>query len=171
MNKIRNIILSDYLISTMKNYGKEYAPQECCGILTGSIKEKEGIKFSYPNTWHPIDNVSPSDSKWDYVMEPNQYMNILKTTNIINKRSKIELAAVFHTHPNNAPIPSQYDIKGASWNTVYLIYGVKEDNLKAYYWDGMSFSNIPINHNNTNGIIVKLNNIESDWQPWKQLKY
>lgn len=169
MSHIRQIILSDDILTTIKNYGLKHFPHECCGMLTGDIRNKEGIKFSYPKTWYPIDNKSNEDNKWDYVMDPNQYMNILQKTNIMYKKSNIHLSALFHTHPHNNPIPSQYDVIGAAWKTVYLIYGVLSDDLAAWYWTGKEFHKIQINNEGMQTFVIKKDNIERNWETWNNV--
>lgn len=163
MNKIK--ITSD-LIEQLKNYGKKHYPEECCGLLTGTINGK----ISIANEWHPIDNVSKEVYKWDYVVEPNQYMKVLKKTTLFDKKSTIELTATFHTHPKNYPVPSQFDIKGAAWHVVYLIYGITADSMEAWFWNGEFFKRIPINEEQIIQQIVYNDGKERDWEPWKNVE-
>ena len=133
------------IMKQLKSYGKKHYPEECCGLLTGTTQHINNEIRSIPVEWHPIENVSKEVPKWDYVMDPNQYMNVLKETTLFNKKSTIELTAMFHTHPNGLPIPSQFDVTGATWYTVYLIYGVIKNSMTAWFWNGAYFKRIPIN--------------------------
>lgn len=162
MNKIE--IASD-LIEQLKDYGKKHYPEECCGLLTGTVNEK----ISIPVEWHPIENVSKEVYKWDYVMDPNQYMAILKTTTFFDEESAIELTAIFHTHPNGLPIPSQYDVIGAAWHVVYLIYGVATDSMAAWFWDGTFFKRIPIDEEKITQDTVYADGKERNWESWKNV--
>lgn len=157
------------LMKQLKNYGKKYYPEECCGLLTSIAPKILNKKKSIPVEWHPIDNVSKEVSKWDYIMDPNQYMAVLRKTNLFDKKSTIELTAIFHTHPNNLPIPSQYDITGAAWHTVYLIYGVATDFIAAWFWDGTYFKKIPINEKNIAKDTVYADGEERNWESWKDV--
>jgi proteasome lid subunit RPN8/RPN11 len=161
-------IASD-LMEQLKNYGKKYYPGECCGLLTGITRRINNNVRSVPVEFHPIDNVSKEPYKWDYVMDPNQYMNVLKNTTLFNKKSAIELTAIFHTHPNNLPIPSQYDIIGAAWYTAYLIYGIATDSMAAWFWDGTFFKRIPINEEKITQDTVYADGKERDWESWKHV--
>jgi proteasome lid subunit RPN8/RPN11 len=153
----------------LKNYGKKSYPGECCGLLTGTTHKINNEIRSIPFEWHPIDNVSKEPYKWDYVMDPNQYMNVLKNTTLFNKKSAIELAAIFHTHPHNSPIPSQYDIIGAAWYTVYLIYGVSTDSMAAWFWNGVFFKKIPINEEQITQEAVYNDGEERNWKSWRDI--
>jgi len=166
---MKRIDITPDLISKLKNYGKKYFPEECCGLLTGIIPQISNKKTAIPVDWYPIDNVSKEVSKWDYIMDPNQYMSVLKTTTLFDKNSATELVATFHTHPNGQPIPSQFDITGAAWHTVYLIYGVSIDTLAAWFWNGKTFKKIPINNEQTEQYIIYNDGKERDWESWKNV--
>jgi proteasome lid subunit RPN8/RPN11 len=153
------------LIEQLKNYGKKYYPEECCGLLTGTINGKTSI----PTEWHPINNVSKEEYKWDYIMDPNQYMAVLRKTTLFNKKSTIELTAIFHSHPNNFPIPSQYDIIGAAWYSAYLIYGVDINSMAAWFWNGTFFKKIPINEEQITQEAIYNDGEEKNWKSWKNI--
>lgn len=157
------------IMEELKLYGKKLWPGECCGLLTGITHKINNETRSIPFEWHPIDNVSKEPYKWDYIMDPNQYMSVLKKTTLFNKKSAIELTAIFHTHPSNLPIPSQYDIIGAAWHTVYLIYGVTINSMAAWFWDGTFFKRIPINEEEITQDAVYTDGKERDWKSWKNV--
>ena len=157
------------LIGQLKKYGKKYYPEECCGLLTGIITEISNKKRSIPTEWHPIDNVSKEVHKWDYIMDPNQYMSVLRTTTLFDKKTTIELAATFHTYPNGQPVPSQYDATGAAWHTVYLHYGVATNVMAAWFWDGIFFKKIPINEEQIKIDTVYADGEERNWKSWRDV--
>jgi proteasome lid subunit RPN8/RPN11 len=94
MNKID---ITPEIMGQLKLYGKNHYPEECCGLLTGITDHIKNEIRSIPFGWHPINNVSKETYKWDYIMDPNQYMSLLRKTTLFNKKSAIELAATFHT--------------------------------------------------------------------------
>jgi proteasome lid subunit RPN8/RPN11 len=157
------------IMEELKLYGKKQWPEECCGLLTGITHHINNEVRSIPVEWHPIDNVSKETYKWDYIMDPNQYMNVMKKTTLFNKKSAIELSAIFHTHPSNLPIPSQYDIIGASWYTTYLIYGVAINSMAAWFWNGTFFKKIPINEEQITQNTVYADGKERNWESWKDI--
>jgi proteasome lid subunit RPN8/RPN11 len=166
---IHKIDIRPEILDELKEYGKKFYPEECCGLLTGITNHLLEEYRALPLFFHPIDNVSKEKFKWDYVMEPNKYLKILKTTTLFNKDSALDLSATFHTHPNGMPIPSQYDITGAAWHTVYLIYGVATDDLAAWYWDGTFFKRIPINEESISQDSVHSDGEERIWKSWRDV--
>lgn len=166
---INKISIGPNLLDELKAYGQKHYPEECCGLLTGITHHTTNEKNAFPTEFHPINNVSKEQFKWDYVMDPNQYMAVLSRTSIFNKGSILDLSATFHTHPNGQPVPSQFDVAGAAWHTVYLIYGVAEDDLAAWYWDGASFTRIPINEEPISPRTIYSDGIKRDWKTWKNV--
>jgi proteasome lid subunit RPN8/RPN11 len=157
------------IIKELKIYGKKHYPEECCGLLTGITQNIKNEIRSIPIEFHPIDNVSKEVFKWDYVMDPNQYIDVLRKTTLFNKKAAIKLTATFHTHPNGRPVPSQYDVKGAAWHTVYLIYGVSTDEMAGWYWDGTFFKRIPINEEKIQADTVYSDGEERIWKSWRDV--
>jgi proteasome lid subunit RPN8/RPN11 len=157
------------IMEQLKNYGKKFYPGECCGLLTGVTSHIKNEVRSVPIEFHPIDNVSNEPYKWDYVMDPNQYMDVLRKTTLFNKKAAIELTAIFHTHPNGQPVPSQFDVIGAAWHTVYLIYGVLIDSMAAWFWSGTCFKRIPINEEKITQDTVYSDGEERNWKSWRDV--
>ncbi|KYK22731.1 hypothetical protein AYK24_00455 [Thermoplasmatales archaeon SG8-52-4] len=166
---IHKIDIRPELLDELQQYSKEHYPEECCGLLTGIINHIDNEYRALPVFFHPINNVSKTQFKWDYIMDPNQYLSVLKRTTLFNKESALHLTATFHTHPNGRPVPSQYDVTGAAWHTVYLIYGVAADDLAAWYWDGTYFKRISINEENITPDAVYPDGQERIWESWKDV--
>lgn len=155
LKRIDSIQLNGTVMEDMLRHANEGHPKEICGLLTGiyidteyNYEDMDGYPametsiLSFANNYHPITNVSTSPNQWDYVPHPNEYMDVLKTTSMFDKNSEIELCGIFHTHPNNLGIPSQYDIAGASWRVPYIIYGFTDKNFRVWYWNGKYFLRI-----------------------------
>ena len=160
--QIYTVNLNPGMINELKDYGKKNVPEECCGMIT---KQEETVKF------HPIENVSKSESKWDYVMHPQQYFDILSKTSIIDKNSDTELLALFHTHPGkfSRAIPSSYDVKGAVWKVPYIIYAVSVDEMLSWYWDGNNFIHMKLNTfylEDVLGYKLNIGRAGKEWKPW-----
>jgi proteasome lid subunit RPN8/RPN11 len=157
------------IMDELTSYGKKHSPEECCGLLTGITTKINNETRSIPVEFHPINNVSKEPYKWDYVMDPNQYMSVLKNTRLFNKKSAIELTATFHTHPNGMPVPSQFDVTGAAWHTVYLIYGVSIDAMAAWFWNGIFFKRISINEKQITDHTVYNDGKDRNWKSWRNV--
>ena len=157
---INKILINKVKLYTIKKYSVQHLPHECCGLITGSIyyDYSDNLIKSNCDVFHPIKNISKKELQWDYLMDPNEYRKVLKTTSIFCSYSSIELTAIFHTHPNNEAIPSKLDIKGAAWYTVYLIYAVRLNKWAAWFWNSYYFTRIPINDEIVTKQIIKYSN-------------
>jgi proteasome lid subunit RPN8/RPN11 len=86
------------------------APLEICGLLAGSSNTVLQI--------FPIKNISPDPNR--FFMAPQE----LVTAFYEMDRLKISLQAVYHSHPNTAPQPSNHDISECLYpQTPQLIIG------------------------------------------------
>ena len=84
-------------------------PNESCGLIAG--RENETVKV------FPIDNILQSPVR--YEMDPKQQIKAL----IEIEEEDLDLLAIYHSHPNGPPIPSQTDIAEAMYpDSVYLIF-------------------------------------------------
>jgi proteasome lid subunit RPN8/RPN11 len=161
---IENIEVSDVLLKQFVSDAERDYPREMCGIFLGELDGN----ISTAKEYHYITNVSPSESKWDYVPHPDEYMKILMKTKLFNKKSNLDLSAIIHTHPHNMGIPSEYDVKGAQWKTVYLIYGMVDKVHRAWFWDGEKFTGIMVNNEQDSWYGVNIQKkFNVDWNPMK----
>jgi len=115
MLKINNTIANNLRI-----LAKTYYPKEICGVFTGRIKDD----ISIVNNFHWIPNVSEEENQWDYVMDPQAYMDIWMMT---EAAKFVDMVGFFHTHPNGAAIPSHIDIRESSSRLPYVIYSYRDD--------------------------------------------
>ena len=133
------LYISSALLQELKSYGDTSPQKEVCGLISGAHDV-----YWRAETFHPITNVSSGDTTYDdYVMDPDESMNILKDTNIMPiGENKFDLVATFHTHPRSTPYPSIVDIQYAAYNVTYIIYSVVLDKFSFNFWNGSWF--IPI---------------------------
>jgi len=130
----KEIIIKDYVIEEFKSYADKN-PIEVCGFVTGKCFADSPVNVAYGNELMMVDNISTKAKEVDYVMQPQQMMNVMRETSFIDKKSKVDLIACIHSHPNGLPIPSSIDINRAEYDWVYLIYAPKIDDVKAYTYD------------------------------------
>jgi proteasome lid subunit RPN8/RPN11 len=98
-----------FLEEIREHFEKEY-PREGCGLL-GIVKGK--LK------WFPCANVA--ESKNDFVMSSEDYMNVRKQADII---------AIIHSHPDTSCNPSQTDINNCNAIGIrYYIFSYPEMEL------------------------------------------
>jgi [CysO sulfur-carrier protein]-S-L-cysteine hydrolase len=97
----------------MIDHAKKESPLECCGILSGKGKTVQKV-FEVPNA---------ERSPTRYSMVP---LDQLKVFEEIEKES-MEMVAVYHSHPQTIPFPSETDVKLAFYPEISsVIISLKE---------------------------------------------
>ena len=98
----------------MIDHARKGSPLECCGILGG--KGKSVLKgFEIPNA---------EQSPTRYSMSP---LDQLKAFEEMEKES-MEMVAVYHSHPQTIPFPSETDVKLAFYPEISsVIISLKEE--------------------------------------------
>lgn len=124
--------ISQPVYNALISYGNKFPSQEVCGALIGISDQS-----SYTCTdFIKLTNVSTEDQGHNYVPDPNEFFNVLKTTTHFSQKNTRQLVGIFHTHPHHLPIPSITDIEGAGYAGIYIIYSPKYTKLNAFYYDG-----------------------------------
>ncbi len=89
-------------------------PDEGCGILAGTGTQVTRM--------FPAKNIDPSPT--NYLMDPQEQFHIMK----IIRASNIEILAIYHSHPDSLPHPSEKDIQLAYYAEVaYVIVSFREN--------------------------------------------
>jgi len=126
------VAVENSLLQQLADYGDEHSTVEVCGVLTGQQGDEWEIKEFTPTT-----NITPGDmAVVHYMPDPTEFFQIIKDTRLVKKSADKDFIGIFHTHPNNLPIPSMTDHNGAGYKGIYIIYSPKFNNLAFYYWDG-----------------------------------
>lgn len=105
----------------------------------------------------PITNVAAKDEfndgpglktihgdRADYIPESSEFFRFISKTTHYKKEAPYTLGCIFHTHPGNRPKPSIYDVGGAGYETVYVIYSPCYQEINAYFWESRAKVFIPI---------------------------
>ena len=113
------------------DHGDSRPTEEICGALLGHRQNKTWVITDYRH----LTNTSPNKSM-HYIPDPNEWIKILKKTTFLDKKAKLDLIGIFHTHPMSQPVASITDIEEAGYEGVYWIYSPKFKNNNFYYYDG-----------------------------------
>ena len=106
--------IPEALIDEIVAHALEEAPNECCGLISGSAGKATEVFRARNEMASPLAyNVHPQD--------------LLRITGEIESRGE-ELAGIYHSHTKSPPEPSQTDINlAANWpDPVYLICSVAD---------------------------------------------
>lgn len=106
--------IPETIYQEMLNHAKRESPLECCGILGG--KDKTVRKsFELQNT---------EKSPVLYSMSPQEQMEVFEEM----ERESMEMIAIYHSHPQTIPFPSETDVKLTFYPDVSsVIISLKEE--------------------------------------------
>jgi proteasome lid subunit RPN8/RPN11 len=110
------VVISAALRAELRAHAAEEAPNECCGV----VAFRDGVAERY------IRGRNALASPYRYELDIDPQVWFLEDDGL-------ELA-VFHSHPETAPIPSRTDreLAGLWSGRPFLIYGLKADELRAW---------------------------------------
>lgn len=104
----RKLYIPELLYRKMVNHCREERPLEACGLLTG-VGDQVVAAYATDNEYR---------SPVLYKVDDRQLLKVVGEAH----NQKQEIVAIYHSHIRSAPIPSQTDIKQATWpEAFYLI--------------------------------------------------
>ncbi|MEM6285348.1 MAG: M67 family metallopeptidase [Chloroflexota bacterium] len=116
------IWLSHEQVKTITAHARNGAPNEVCGLIGGRDGKASDIV--------PVDNVSAQPDV-HYEMHPQQQID----TMLRWQRTGLDLIGIYHSHPHSLPIPSQTDIRDATYPAAaYLIVSLKNPQAELAAW-------------------------------------
>jgi proteasome lid subunit RPN8/RPN11 len=124
------LILSPDQITAIKTQAEQAYPQECCGLLLGSLKREnntdiKAIAALYPiaNTWGDPENplADGETSQRRFLIDPAAF----KQGHDYAYRQGLGVVGTYHSHPNHAAVPSDFDRQHAfPWGFSCVIVSV-----------------------------------------------
>jgi [CysO sulfur-carrier protein]-S-L-cysteine hydrolase len=121
------LILAEPLLDTVIEHARAELPNECCGLLAGLIKD--GVGFATERITIANDLKSPTA----YFTNARDLFEAFRRM----RNDKIELLAVYHSHPSSGPLPSRRDEEENTYGdtVVHLIVGlVDEEPIIQAWW-------------------------------------
>jgi len=114
---IPQLIISNALLQEMIEHVSRHTPLEACGLLAGKEDRVEKV-IGIPNQ---------TQSLTRFVMDPYEQ---LKAFDWIES-NKLDLLAIFHSHPAGPETASPTDIVEAAYEVVHIILSQKDKHWKA----------------------------------------
>jgi proteasome lid subunit RPN8/RPN11 len=112
-NFLPDLEISEELLNRIIEHASQEYPLESCGILAG----KDGKITNF----YPMVNTEKSSSS--YLMEPKEQLRVFLEI----ERKRLELSAIYHSHPHTAAFPSQRDVDNAFYpDSLILIISLME---------------------------------------------
>ena len=121
------VLIDRPIIPTLIRHAREEYPNECCGILIGSSRERNGHRETRVETVVPAVNTADGDRTQRYTIAPETLIRILERTETTTE----ELVGYYHSHTRGDSIPSQLDRQAAWPGVSYLILGTVSAGLES----------------------------------------
>lgn len=137
------IIITSEQLQVIYDHAVSTYPDECCGILLGEISNhpKKAVKIiTTKNAWG-VETAPdfPGDSRdysrrRSYTIAPQDMLRAQKQA----RDESLSIISIFHSHPDNPAIPSEFDREYAWQEYSYIIVSVQEGkvtDIKSWYLD------------------------------------
>ena len=112
------------LLAEIRAHGERSFPNECCGIVFGTIDEDgaDGLKSKKTATeLRSIENEFDDGEKYHrFLITEGQMLS----AELYARKNKLEIVGIYHSHPDCASIPSEYDRSHAVPMYSYLITSI-----------------------------------------------
>ena len=123
------ITLEQKHLSGINEHGERDYPYECCGLLIGRFEE-DGSKVTIET--YAISNAREEEAKRNrFLIRPEELMRGEHHARELG----LEIIGFYHSHPDEAAVPSKYDLEHA-WPTYsYIVVSVKQgraDSLRSW---------------------------------------
>lgn len=121
---MRSLRLSHQQVQTIVDHCIDSLPDEACGLIAGQRGLAKNIV--------PIKNIS-GNREIHYQMDAIEQLKAHK----LIETEKLDWIAVFHSHPDSEPIPSQEDIRSAELNTpniIHMIVSLRNNQSRLQVW-------------------------------------
>lgn len=118
--------IPDALLAAMIAHARADAPNECCGLLAGRITDGVGLATERI----PIGNDLASPTT--YLTNPRDLFAAFRRLRAL----KLEMLAIYHSHPASEPVPSRRDVAENTYGetVVHLIIGLASSEPEVRAW-------------------------------------
>jgi len=118
------LFLSGEHEASIRAAGLAAHPDECCGVMIGEI---DGDGKKTVRLTQAIVNAGEDGEKYHrFLITPEDMLRAEQTA----RAAKMEVVGFYHSHPDCAAVPSQYDKDHALPFYSYVIVSVEKDNAK-----------------------------------------
>jgi proteasome lid subunit RPN8/RPN11 len=117
-------------IEQIKAHAEKTYPEECCGLLVGKIKRHRKILWdaiATENSWNDeselaMQSKTPGSKSDRFSIAPSVLLKWQKKT----RDRHLSIIGTYHSHPDSAAIPSEFD-RACAWQQYsYIIVSVRE---------------------------------------------
>lgn len=114
------IRLNEQHLSEIREHAERDYPFECCGLLIGVF---EGENAKLVTETYSISNAREEEAKRDrFLIRPEE---LIRGEKYARERG-LDVIGFYHSHPDDQPVPSQFDLEHA-WPTYsYIVVSVEK---------------------------------------------
>ena len=97
------------LLKDIQAHGERTFPNECCGIILGTIDEAGADGNTSVKTateLRPIENEFEDGEQYHRFLITEEQM---LSAELYARRNKLDIVGIYHSHPDCASVPSEYD--------------------------------------------------------------
>lgn len=124
MTSFTSLTIPELLLEEVTQHAREAAPFECCGLLAGSADGAVAARFTIGND---------AASATEYETNARDLLAAFRAM----RASKLELLAIYHSHPTSAAVPSARDLARNTYgeSVVHIIVGLDrtEPDVRAWW--------------------------------------
>lgn len=126
------IYISDSLMQQIKKDAQECYPNECCGILFGSLKEERSMANGKGNNRKTqmvkqVKNIQPIQNSFADTERYHRFLitpEIMMQAELLARKNQQDIVGFYHSHPDHPAVPSEYDREHALPVYSYIIVSV-----------------------------------------------
>lgn len=124
--KVKSLVLSKNQVEILKQHSEKDFPNEVCAILLGKTNDGDVIINEIFFTKN-IEN-----SPVNFTISPDELIQAYNTA----EKKKLDVSAIFHSHPGSVAYPSTTDKKFMEINPIpWIIFSNMHDEFRAYIYD------------------------------------
>jgi proteasome lid subunit RPN8/RPN11 len=113
----RRLNIPAELARRLREEGEKAYPEECCGFVLG--RDADGVRFA--ESLIALDNAREGSARRRrFRLEAEDFLRAEKEATARN----LEIAGIYHSHPDHPALPSEYDKEHALPFYSYIILGV-----------------------------------------------
>jgi [CysO sulfur-carrier protein]-S-L-cysteine hydrolase len=116
----QNLELPRVLADQIARLARRAAPLEVVGLLAGP-------RLGRVSAIYPLENVAANPER-AYVAEPAGLVRAIASI----RSERLELVAIYHSHPNGPASPSETDIARSAWDVPHLIVDARTLTMRAW---------------------------------------
>lgn len=108
---------SDDVIDAIRTHAEKTYPEECCGLLLGSLNDGENVVADAL----AVENRNEDRRVDRYVIDPSDYRKV----DLEARKLGLDVVGIYHSHPDHPAEPSQTDLQQATFpGYTYVIVSV-----------------------------------------------